>query len=359
MNLNQFMSDGIADIMRTAGRYSVRSAKGRAFLARMAPQVLKSAAIRDRQERKGHHIPPFLIASVASQCNLHCAGCYARAGGCLAGPQAADDLTREEWSRLFFEAADLGVSFTLLAGGEPLMRREVIEAAAQCKSMIFPIFTNGTLVDETYMELFDVNRHLIPVLSIEGDEQKTDARRGAGVSANIRSAMEGLIKRRIPFGASLTATRTNLDQLLDEAFVGELRDRGCGILFYVEYVPTEAGTEDLALGDGELKRLARGTDRLKSQFPDLVILSFPGDEAAMGGCLASGRGFFHINPTGGAEPCPFSPYSKHNLRESTILEVLDSGYFDALRALSASAGPHVGGCVLFQREREVRALCCD
>lgn len=359
MNLNKMMQNGTAGILKTVGRFYLKNAKGRAFLASTVPRILQNEAIRDKHEKAGHHIPPFLIASIASQCNLRCAGCYARAGGCCAEAAVAPDLTDAEWGRIFDDAADLGVSFVLLAGGEPLLRRGVLDRAARCASMIFPVFTNGTMLDAGFVDFFDENRNLIPVLSIEGNEAETDARRGTGVFASVHSSMGRLAEKHILFGASVTVTRDNLDKVLDESFVEGLRAMGCGVLFYVEYVPSETGTEHLALRGEEPQALQMQAQALKKQFRDMVILSFPGDEEAMGGCLASGRGFFHINPNGGAEPCPFSPYAEHNLREASILEVLDSRYFAELRKLAVGEGPHSGGCVLFEKESAVRALLAN
>lgn len=56
------------------------------------------------------------------------------------------------------------ISFILLAGGEPLLRFDVISEAAKHKSILFPIFTNGLFVADKYMELFDKNRNLLPVI---------------------------------------------------------------------------------------------------------------------------------------------------------------------------------------------------
>lgn len=356
MNLHSFMQNGIEGIMKAAGRFYLKSAKGRNFLIKMVPQIRKSAGIREAHEKAGRHVPPFLIASIASQCNLHCAGCYARAGGGCSEEATSRDLTGDQWANIFEEAASLGTSFILLAGGEPLMRRDVIMAAAACRNVVFPIFTNGTMLDDAYLALFDQHRNLIPVLSVEGTDAETDARRGDGVAHCISQAMRELHKKRILFGASITVTRKNLAEVLDEAYLEKLRENGCGIVFFVEYVPAEKGTEHLALRQEDIDVLKKGTESLRGQLDDMVILSFPGDEEAMGGCLASGRGFFHINATGGAEPCPFSPYAKHNLAQSSILEVIDSGYFGALRALALEAGNHTGGCVLFEREKQVKAL---
>lgn len=356
MSLNQFMQEGVNGIMKTVGRYYLSNREGRSFLFEMFPRIKKSTLLRERNEAEGVHIPPFLIASIASQCNLHCAGCYARSGGACSDAGSAEDLSADEWESVFAEASKLGVSFALLAGGEPLMRRDVINVAAGQRDMIFPVFTNGTMIDEGYLSLFEECRNVIPVLSIEGDAEATDRRRGFGVHQEIERVMGELQRRRILFGASITVTKDTLHEVTRPEFLSNLRDKGCGVTFFVEYVSTEAGTEHLTLSEDDLAFMASSVEDLKERFGDVVILSFPGDEEAMGGCLASGRGFFHINPHGGAEPCPFSPYAKHNVRSDSLKTILRSQYFRDIRAISTQAEPHTGGCVLFKHEDEVRAL---
>lgn len=356
MNLNQYMQNGIGCLINTAGRFYLNSKEGRKFLAGIAPQIKISANLRENFEEKGTHIPSFLIASVASQCNLHCAGCYARAGGACNEMNAAPDLSAADWSAIFTEAASLGISFILLAGGEPLTRRDVMITASKYSNLVFPIFTNGTMIDDDYLQLFRTHRNLVPIFSVEGNQAETDARRGAGIHAKIEAAMAHLAESNMLFGTSITVTNQNMDVVVREDFLSNLREKGCGIVIYVEYVPVQAGSEALALSSTEQAVLNQKCSAFKNRFNDMVLLSFPGDEAAMGGCLASGRGFFHINPKGGAEPCPSSPYPKYNLRDTSIKQVLESGYFEKLREIAAKAGPHIGGCVLFDREAEVRAL---
>jgi len=356
MNLNVFMQNGINGIMKRAGRYYLTNTKGLSFLAKILPQLKKSAELRKHHEEDGLHIPPFLIASIASQCNLRCAGCYARAGGTCCDAERPDDLTSEEWNNIFAEASDLGVSFILLAGGEPLMRRDIIGHAAQYSNIIYPIFTNGTMIDQEYITLFNQHRNLIPVLSIEGTRTETDSRRGIGVHASIADAMQQMHQKHLLFGTSITVTSENMDIVLTHSFIAELRQKGCGLIFFIEYVPAEKDTEHLALSETEQTRLQQKVTALKQTFDAMILLSFPGDEESMGGCLASGRGFFHINPTGGAEPCPFSPYAKYNLKTTPIKEILRSQYFKDLRQIAHNAGPHTGGCVLFEHESEVQTL---
>ena len=45
--------------------------------------------------------------------------------------EPVSQLTSREWFRIFDEADDLGISFILLAGGEPMLRRDIIEAAGK------------------------------------------------------------------------------------------------------------------------------------------------------------------------------------------------------------------------------------
>jgi MoaA/NifB/PqqE/SkfB family radical SAM enzyme len=88
----------------------------------------------------------------------------------------------------------------------------------------------------------------------------------------------------------------------------------------------------------------------------MVFISFPGDEKATGGCVAAGRGFFHINSHGGAEPCPFSPYSDVNVRDGGLKEAMNSPLFTALRSGDLLADDHKGGCVLYEKREQVQAL---
>lgn len=353
-NLNKYMDDGISQLVKTVGKYYLNNPKGIAFLAKIAPELKKGARRRQKHEEAGTHVPPLIIASITSRCNLHCAGCYSRAtGGC--SENAAQDLTAAQWEKILGEASDLGVAFTLLAGGEPLMRRDIIETAARHQNMVFPIFTNGTMMDEDYIRLFEKNRNLIPVFSIEGDQAMTDGRRGDGAYDTVQSVMKHFSRKKMLFGASITVTKENMAAVTQHDFVEGLRKSGCGLLFFVEYVPLEPGTEALMLDEQDIKAMQHVVADLKEQFGDMILVSFPGDEELMGGCLASGRGFFHINSHGGAEPCPFSPHSELNLKTDSMEDVLRSSFFRDLREIAASA-EHSGGCTLFNHEAEVRAL---
>ena len=180
-DLQEYLSNGIERVVKEALRATLKDPKESAFMLRFASATRAASKKRQKLEENGEHIPSFLIASITSECNLHCAGCYSRCNHATVDAAPVCQLTGDEWLRIFEEADELGVSFILLAGGEPMLRRDVIESAAKKPNILFPIFTNGTYMDEEYFELFDKNRNLLPILSIEGEKDITDKRRGEGM----------------------------------------------------------------------------------------------------------------------------------------------------------------------------------
>lgn len=356
MNLTDYLTGAIERIIAGSLKAAFQNSKETTFLLKyMASQKAASIARQD-YEKKGVHIPPFLISSIAATCNLFCKGCYARANHSCGEHLQKNQLTAQRWGELFDEAAQLGISFILLAGGEPLMRKDVIEQAAHMKKIIFPIFTNGTLINGEYIKLFDANRNLFPVLSIEGNQAQTDERRGKGTYDSLMSVMDECKRKGIFYGASVTVTTENVLTVTGDEFISNLYDRGCKVLFFVEYVPVDSATNDLAPTDKERSLLARRETVLRAKYENMIMLSFPGDEEKMGGCLAAGRGFFHINANGGAEPCPFSPYSDTSLKENSLVTALHSPLFRRLNEEGILLGEHEGGCQLFQKENLVKQL---
>ncbi len=356
LNIQQYLTEGVEAIVRDALRATLRDPKESLFMARFAAASRKASERRAENEKAGLHVPSYLIASITSSCNLHCAGCYSRANHATEDCAPKQQLTTEQWESVFEQAEELGVSFILLAGGEPLLRYDVIEAAGKHPNLLFPIFTNGTFLGQQYFRLFDRCRNLIPVISIEGDQDLTDSRRGEGVYGKVMDNMEQLQKQGLLFGCSITVTTENLDEVLSDEFVRSLYGRGCKAVFYIEFVPVTDEAQHLAPGDAERERILGGIDRLRAEHPETVFVSFPGDEKSSGGCLAAGRGFFHINSHGGAEPCPFSPYSDINVAQTSLREAMNSGLFLALRENGHLLEDHVGGCVLYEKRALVEEL---
>ncbi|MFH1511999.1 MAG: radical SAM protein [Bacillota bacterium] len=355
-NLTEYLNKGAEQLIKDILMATLRNPKESAFLRRYHKRHLAMEQRRAALEAKGLHIPMFLIASITTACNLFCTGCYARANGQCGSGDARPPLSAAQWSGIFGQAEDLGIQFVLLAGGEPMMRADVLEAAAAHEDILFPIFTNGTLIDAPLLTLFDQHRNLVPVVSLEGGEEATDRRRGKGAYGHVQGALGNLAKTKLLFGVSLTVTTENRAEVMSPAFMQMLYQKGCRLVFFIEYVPVTPGTESLAPDDAQRALIEQGQETLRAGFPGMVFLSFPGDEKHMGGCLAAGRGFFHINAQGAAEPCPFSPYSDISVLDHTLLEALQSPFFQLVRDLNAKDEGHIGGCALFEKEAQVKAL---
>ena len=203
-DLQAYVTKGVENVVRDALKATLKATlkdpRESAFMLKFAAASMAASKKRREAEDAGEHIPPFLIASITSQCNLHCAGCYSRCNNATVDAAPVSQLTDAEWQKIFEEADSLGISFILLAGGEPMLRRDIIEAAGKMPNILFPIFTNGTFIDKRYFELFDRCRNLIPILSIEGEREITDARRGKGVYDRLIANMDEVERRGLIFG---------------------------------------------------------------------------------------------------------------------------------------------------------------
>ena len=135
-----------------------------------------------------------------------------------------------------------------------------------------------------------------------------------------------------------------------------LAEKGCKVIIFVEYVPVTEESRELAPTDTEREYLQRRIEQLRETHSEMVYIAFPGDEKSSGGCVAAGRGFFHINSHGGAEPCPFSPYSDINVRDCSLKAAMNSPLFRKLRDEGYLLEGHSGGCVLYEKRELVQQI---
>lgn len=345
------INGAIKRMFRDALRISLTHPSVGWFMFQTMLSQKKAADIRRDLERQGVHAPPFMIASITSQCNLRCKGCYAQAQHRATGTE----MSAERMRQIFREAREMGISIILLAGGEPLVRRDILELTAGFPEIIFPVFTNGLLLDEEMAVRFQKQKNIIPIISLEGYESETDGRRGEGVYGRLQEAIGRIGNRGIFWGTSLMITRANFADVTGDQFVKNLTALGCKLFFYVEYVPIREGTEDWVLTAEQRAQVTGLMDSFRAKYPGLFI-AFPGDEAELGGCLASGRGFVHISPEGNLEPCPFAPYSDTNLRDLTLREALQSEFLKTIRENHDQLTETGGGCALWDKREWVQSL---
>lgn len=155
---------------------------------------------------------PVVVWNATKACNLRCVHCYAQAN-----EQGHDkELTHEEALAVLDDLADFGVPVVLFSGGEPLMRRDLVDLAryAVGKGMRAVISTNGTLIDQATAErLRDVGLSYVGV-SVDGLEAVNDRFRGK--KGAFRDAMAGIgnCKRAgLKVGLRFTVNRMNVQEI--------------------------------------------------------------------------------------------------------------------------------------------------
>jgi MoaA/NifB/PqqE/SkfB family radical SAM enzyme len=311
----------------------------------------RQARRRARAERSGSTVPAVLIASITRHCNLDCAGCYAKSLRPAAGATDNPELSDGRFMELFQEAIDLGVGVFLIAGGEPLVRRRLLEKIAALRGPTALVFTNGTLIDEVSLPLF--GRTLFPVFSVEGNNTFTAERRGCGVHEKALAQAAAIRERGGFFGLSVTVTSANIGTVLSPAFRDSVAALGASALFLIEFVPVAPGSDHLVLSDAQRAELNK--PELLAEMPCPVV-GLPGDEEAFGGCMAAGRGFIHLAPDGRLEACPFAPFSDANAGAVGLEAALNSKLMRAIRDRHHELTETKGGCALVDKAGWVASL---
>ena len=350
------MEKSIKQLFFDAWKNSFRNPRLGLFLNRFRTVQKKAAAKRLLlKQQQDTIVPPFMILSITKQCNLQCTGCYARENQ---KKESGNELNKDEIISVLKQAGDIGVSIVLIAGGEPFMRKDLLEMTAEFPNILFPVFTNGLSINKILAKEIKKQPHVIPVLSLEGEEEDTNQRRGENVQQDVLDAMKILKKQGSFFGTSFTVTKNNLNTITSGDYIKRLKKEGSKLFFYNEYVPFQPGTESLCLNDEKRKILdSRLTDlRIKES---ALFISFPGDEEEYGGCMSAGRGFFHINSVGDVEPCPFAPYSQSSVRNMSLLEALQSPLLKAIRDNHEELTETSGGCALWNKKEWVEGLLSE
>jgi MoaA/NifB/PqqE/SkfB family radical SAM enzyme len=359
MKTSEFFNSEFASAFGTLLLAMLRWPRSAPYYLSFIKNQLLAALRRRRFEKKGVHVPIFLIMSITKACNLRCVGCYSHAADLGSDTPHRAEMRLEDFARVFSDASESGIGIIMIAGGEPFMRREVIELCSEFKRITFAVYTNGTLMTDDDVRFFARHKNLQLYFSIEGNEALTDLRRGEGVYARVAQQMEKLKKRSIFHAVSMTVTSENSDLLVSRAFIRGLVNKGCRYFNFVEFESVEPGTEGLRLDDTRRERFAQEVERLKSDFRAVIFASFPGFEYKSGGCLAAGRGFFHINAYGNAEPCNFVPISDTSVIGRPLLDALDSPLFQRLRSGDMLRDPENGACALLSKPDELSKIAGD
>jgi MoaA/NifB/PqqE/SkfB family radical SAM enzyme len=303
---------------------------------KLAPAVIKEAGQvlgfdifleqKLRRERSiefrkqfGFTTPSFLVISPSKACNLRCMGCYA---------DSDKDCLSLEWGlvhKIVEDARKLwGTQFIVISGGEPLAYRSqgktILDLAEKHKDTYFMMYTNGTLITPEIAQRMSELGNLVPMISLEGWREETDARRGEGVFDKVMNAMDLLDRAGVIYGSSLTATRKNAEEILSDEFMDYLfLQKHISICWIFQYMPIgRSFTLDLMPSPQQRIWMWKQSWQLVRE-KRYFVADFWNHGTLVNGCLSAGGhdngGYLYIEWNGNVTPCVFVPFSPVNVKD--------------------------------------------
>ncbi len=270
------------------------------------------------------NIPWAILLDPTSACNLHCTGCWAAEYG------HSLNLSLETIDSIIRQGKEMGTYMYIYTGGEPLVRKkDLIKICEMHPDCEFLSFTNGTLIDEEFCQEMLRVKNFVPAISLEGFEDANDSRRGEGIYDKVQHAMALLKQHKLPFGISTCYTSRNYADISSERFFDMIIESGALFIWFFHYMPVgnDAVTELLPTPE-QRETVYRRIREFRSK-KAIFSMDFQNDAEYVGGCIAGGRRYLHINAKGDVEPCVFIHYSNVNIHDTSLLDALRSPLFQA------------------------------
>ena len=283
--------------------------------------------IRKNFYQKEGFFPPFtVLISPTMRCNLNCVGCYA------ANYIMEDDLEVEVIDRVIREAKSIGIYFFTILGGEPFIYEPLWEIFDKHSDAAFQVYSNGTMLNERKVERLVGLGNVALMISVEGFEENTKARRGDQVYQKVMYGFDLLKEAGALYGFSTTVNRHNVEEICSDRFNELMINKGCVIGWHFLYMPIGHNPDINLMPTPKQREYMRvnGAARIRNKYP-LFAIDFWNDAPYVGGCIAAGRDYLHINSNGDVEPCIFTHFAVDNIKEKSLSEALTSPYFKAIR----------------------------
>ena len=310
--------------------------------------------IRANREKYGCNIPWLILFDPTDACNMHCAGCWSGTYG------HKNNLSFDDMDKIVSEGKELGVYLYMMTGGEPTVRKaDILKLAKKHNDCMFALYSNSTLIDEEFCKQIVELGNITFQLSIEGTPETNDARRGDGHYDAVMKAMDLLKEYGIVFGTSICYTRQNIEAVTDEKFLRFIAEKGARYGFYFHYMPVgQNAVPDLMPTVEQRQKMIDKIRYVRSNQCDIGFfpMDFQNDGEFVGGCIAGGRNYFHINAHGDAEPCVFIHFSDTNIHDNSILEMLQSPLFRAYHEGQPFNRNHLRPCPMLENPQYLREM---
>ncbi len=313
---------------------------------------LKGSAVQDEMAEKYNcNIPWAILLDPTTACNLNCTGCWAAEYG------HQFNLSLEDIDSIVKQGKELGTYMYIYTGGEPTVRKKdlmkICEMHPDCE---FLAFTNGTMIDEEFCREMLRVKNFVPAISLEGFETANDGRRGSGVYQKVRRAMKLMKDHKLPFGISACYTSRNFEDISSEAFYDMMIESGALFVWYFHYMPVGKGAVPQLMPTAEQREEMYRRIRHFRQTKAIFGMDFQNDGEYVGGCIAGGRRYLHINAKGDVEPCVFIHYSNVNIHDCSLLDALRSPIFQAYHDNQPFNENHLRPCPMLENPERLPQL---
>jgi len=274
---------------------------------------------------------------VTSKCNLRCKHCRVN--------EIEYDMTLEEIDEVLNKLKDFKPRGVFLSGGEPLMRKDIVEIVKKTKVLapITILNTNSLILNEKLLkELIDAGLDYIQI-SLDGIEKIHDYIRGSGTYKKVIEKMKLINKyqEQINLHISSVISKQNLDYM--DEFVNQIIDVEkikVQMLGFKRFVPSNEFKNTNALGKEGLEQLYKNLERLKEKYKERVniVSDMPLKNVynkerveeiikkynmACAGCSASVNGI-SIRNDGTVTPCTLLYISCGNILKQDLNEILQN-----------------------------------
>lgn len=310
--------------------------------------------VRENREKYNCNIPWLILMDPTSACNLRCKGCWSAEYGHKL------NLSLQDMQSVVSQGKEMGTHVYMYTGGEPLIRKkDIIKICEDNQDCTFLAYTNATLIDQQFCEDMKRVGNLSLALSIEGTEESNDARRGSGAYKTTLEAMDLLKANKCIFGISVCYTRANLDYVTSDEFLDLMVEKGVKFGFYFNYMPVgHDADKNLIPSPAQRKYMYYWIKRVRNgkTGKPMFIFDFQDDGEYVGGCIAGGRNYFHINSKGDMEPCVFIHFSDSNIHTHTLLEGLKNPLFSEYRKGQPFNDNHLRPCPMLENPEKLREI---
>jgi MoaA/NifB/PqqE/SkfB family radical SAM enzyme len=307
----------------------------------------------ERRKARGEGFPAFLLISITNACNLRCQGCW------VTPSHPPRHLDLEFAHRLIEAGRQRGTFFYGILGGEPFLHPglfDLLEAHPDC---YFQVFTNGTLITAAVAARLRRLGNVTPLISVEGLETVSDARRGGeAVFAATLAGLAHCREARLITGVACSICQSNLADLATDAFARRLVGLGVHYLWYYLYRPVgPRPCPELALDREQIIGLRRFIVEARSRVPLLIVDAY-WDHEGKGLCPAAVGLSHHVNPFGDLEPCPVVQFAVDNLEPAADpgAVISESAFLAAFRAFAAGQGQ---GCIIMEDPARLRQFLLE